>query len=107
MAQNASNTAKPELNPVVEEVLKILGSKVKKADISPGSFRQQIDSILQTTSGAMQNKNLALYLIQEVDAKYFHKIDPSLRQEREIVIAAIIADPDVFDYIDPKFQKDL
>jgi len=104
MVQNTKNTS-ASLNPVIEEVLSILWIEKKGFKAIPGDYRQTINTILWEWDNST-NKALALYLIQNVDVSYFHRIDKTLRQDKQVVLAALWQKSSIFKSLTPKYQLD-
>ena len=100
---NSKNTPE-KLNHFVAQVLDILWESKKWFDSSQGTYKTQIDGILKDNTDAKKNTKLALYLINEVDVSYFHKIDPSLKNNKAIALAALAQDSRIYGYLSPQFQ---
>ena len=102
---NAKNTT--ELNPIVWQVIQILGLKNEEFIASDAWYKAQIDHILKTQPEAIYNKELALYLIREVDVEYFYKLPPALKEDKAVALAALSKDSSVFMRLKPAFRLQL
>lgn len=89
----------------MEKVLGILGIEKTWFQSIPGDFRQTINTILWQ---GQNNKNfeLALYLIEHVDATYYDKLDPSLKNNKKIILAVLRQDSAYFSRVPLEFQTD-
>lgn len=95
---------KEKIDPIVSQVLDILGIKKNTFESVEGTFRDNIDVIIAGTPEAKTNKKLALYLINEVDVKYFHTFQ-SLHGDKQVALAALKQDSNVFFRLKWELQK--
>jgi len=69
-----------------------------------GDYRKKIDLILKENEKAKRNKKLALYLINEVDAKYFYKL-ADFSEDSDIILSAIKQDASIYASLSSKMQR--
>lgn len=94
MAKNSANT-KDWGNEVVDKILKIIGKKQSDFSSFSDNYRHNISTILKESEQARDNKKVALYIISEVDPKYFFELE-ALRNDDDIIIAALKRDSSIF-----------
>lgn len=105
MKNNQANTLK-SLNPIVANVLDILHMKQEAFTPTHEWMKTDIQKILKQWDNA-KNKELALYLVGQVDVWFFHKISADLRKDKDIVIAAIQKDSGIYVHLEPQSREQI